>query len=281
MTFRPAFEIITADPASASRSLFLLHGIFGAARNWRSFARRLAERCPQWRIVAIDLREHGRSTGAPPPHTIAACAADLSALEQELGAPQAVCGHSFGGKVALAYAAVSSAPPLEQVWILDSPLVAVEQQGSPAGQSEAGRALQAMKHAPLPAASRSAVTGSLTAAGVAPSIATWLATNLVADAGGYRWSFDLDALGELLADYWTVDGYQLLERIPAPAAVHLVRAGRSDRWTADDLQRIDALVRTGRLTAHLLPDAAHWLHVDDPDGLLDLLAPYFGGAPAA
>ena len=54
-----------------------------------------------WRAVLVDLRMHGASQDFSPPHTLAACVADLRALENSIGPFHGVIGHSFGGKVAL------------------------------------------------------------------------------------------------------------------------------------------------------------------------------------
>ncbi|GFR49234.1 hypothetical protein Agub_g11233 [Astrephomene gubernaculifera] len=118
-----AFEEVTAGApttehpvASPSRTLFILHGLLGCGRNWRTWARRLVEGAAAthppaggpWRAVLVDLRCHGASTGRPglhPPHNMHSAAEDVSRLIQEqLGshAPGAVLGHSLGGKVALA-----------------------------------------------------------------------------------------------------------------------------------------------------------------------------------
>ncbi|HEY2367730.1 MAG TPA: alpha/beta hydrolase, partial [Polyangiaceae bacterium] len=95
-----------------------LHGILGSSSNWRSFAQRLMRQKPGWRALLVDLRKHGGSQDADPPHTLAACAADLAELEKSVGRIDAVLGHSFGGKVALEY--VFQRKDLELAWILDS-----------------------------------------------------------------------------------------------------------------------------------------------------------------
>jgi len=64
--------------------------------------------CRPWKMVMVDQRNHGASAGLPlhPPHTIDAAAGDLSRLVQtELGGrmPEAVLGHSLGGKTALEF----------------------------------------------------------------------------------------------------------------------------------------------------------------------------------
>ena len=96
---------ISSPGSEPSACAYVLHGILGSAKNWRTFGRRLAARFPSWRIVLVDLRHHGDSPHLPPPNTLAACAADLerlSAAREER--PSVVIGHSFGGKVALEWA---------------------------------------------------------------------------------------------------------------------------------------------------------------------------------
>ncbi len=96
-------EIVEAPGGAPDRQLFVLHGIYGAGRNWGTVARRLVRARPRWRCVLVDLRSHGRS---PPlrPHTLEACAEDLLRLEDRVGAADGVLGHSFGGKVAMVWA---------------------------------------------------------------------------------------------------------------------------------------------------------------------------------
>src|SRR5262249_29207383 len=110
-------ERIARSDAAPARWLALTHGIYGAGSNWRSVARKLNERRPEWGGVLVALRQHGRWEPGAPPHTIAACADDLRALCGELGGVEAIAGHSFGGKVALATRPLV-AP--RQTWVLDA-----------------------------------------------------------------------------------------------------------------------------------------------------------------
>jgi pimeloyl-ACP methyl ester carboxylesterase len=88
----------------AGAPVVLLHGLAGAARNWRDVAVLLA---PDHRVVAPDLPGHGGSpplAGAP---GLDGFADAVAAAVDELGAagPALVVGHSFGAHVALALAA--------------------------------------------------------------------------------------------------------------------------------------------------------------------------------
>ncbi len=263
--------VVRAPGGAPLRTLFVLHGIFGSGRNWRNFAGRLVLERPEWEVVLVDLRGHGESAAAPGPHTIAACAADLDALAHALGRPaEAVAGHSFGGKVAMAWAA--AAPEgIRQLWILDSPPGSGPAGGKEPADSEVGRMVRVLKTIPLPVARRALVAEEIAAAGVAPPVARWMATNLRTGTGGHVWTFDLAAVEDLLADYWRADLWPFLEVPPPGLAVHAVRGGRSDRWTAPDVSQHEALAARGLLGWHVLPGAGHWLQVDDPAGLLALM----------
>src|SRR5687767_12064792 len=98
-----AHAVLAPEGAAPRRWIMFLHGILGSGANWRSFAKGLLAACPGWGAVLVDLRMHGSSQGFAPPHTVAAAAADLASLGLP-GPLGAVVAHSFGGKVALAYA---------------------------------------------------------------------------------------------------------------------------------------------------------------------------------
>jgi esterase len=256
------------------RLALVLHGILGSHKNWRTFTRVLARRLPGWRFALLDLRNHGDSSGAPGPHTLAACADDLERLAEELGAsPEVVIGHSFGGKVALELGA--RAPEgLSTIFVLDaSP---ERHEVLPDADHEVQTVLAALRAVPQPLARRNDVLLHLAAAGMPRSIQLWMTTNLRPGDGGFVWTFDLDAATAMLEDYFRTDSWgPLLTTDPSAPAVHLIRAERSDRWTTDVLRKLDKLPAAGRGSVHLLPDAGHWVHVDNPAGLSDLLVRMF------
>lgn len=273
MTFQLAHTVHHDGDAPTTRGIFVLHGIFGSGRNWRGFAKGLAAAHPDRAVVTVDLRNHGDSRPAPPPHTLDACAEDLLRLAAELElAPEVVVGHSFGGKVALA---VAEAAPwgLETTWVLDSPPGAGPPGGGSPSASEVGRMIAFLDEVEMPLERRSAVTDLLLERGFSRGVATWMATNLRGDgAGGYVWNFDVAGLKALLDDYWDRDFLPLL-RDPASGLgeVHLVRALESDRWSRADLESLRGLEDVPGRTVHPFEGAGHWLHVDRPDALLALV----------
>ncbi len=260
---RPFLHQYTVAEAGSRRWLYVLHGIYGTGRNWASFARRLVARRPEWGIVLVDLRLHGHSPGFDPPHTLAACVHDVLELSESLGRPiDAILGHSFGGKVALMVAA--AAVP-SQAWVID----ATPSRRSPGGA--ATRLLDVIRRHSGPFAKRREAVSAVAAQGFASPVAHWLATNLVLGDAGYRWRIDPDAAEELLVDYFRRDLWDVVETPVPPSEIHVVRAARSDILTADDMGRLRAAAGKGRVHLHELA-GGHWLHVDNPDGLPDLVA---------
>jgi 3-oxoadipate enol-lactonase len=82
----------------------LVHGLGGTSAGiWGRVAGELEE---EFTVVTYDLRGTGRSERAAGPYSIDDFVGDLRALAEELElARPALVGHSFGGSVALAYAA--------------------------------------------------------------------------------------------------------------------------------------------------------------------------------
>ncbi|MCE8031760.1 alpha/beta fold hydrolase [Halomonas sp. MCCC 1A11057] len=94
-------ELNYQDTGGEGTPLVVVHGLLGSADNWRSHVK-------QWqalrRVVAVDLRNHGRS-----PHadgmSYREMAEDLLALLDRLHIDRAhLLGHSMGGKVVISLA---------------------------------------------------------------------------------------------------------------------------------------------------------------------------------
>lgn len=75
-------------------------------------------------------------------------------------------------------------------------------------------------------------------------------------------------------DYWP-----LLENPPEGMEIAIVRAENSDRWDPDVVQRLESLASRkvdgggGKVSVHVLPKSGHWVHVDNPKGLLEIVTP--------
>jgi 2-succinyl-6-hydroxy-2,4-cyclohexadiene-1-carboxylate synthase len=90
-----------SDPVD---TLVLLHGFTGSARNWESLYADLA--LPGWRIIALDMLGHGRSSAPDDPerYRMEHCQDDILAVLRELGVQAGgavLLGYSMGGRIAL------------------------------------------------------------------------------------------------------------------------------------------------------------------------------------
>jgi pimeloyl-ACP methyl ester carboxylesterase len=278
MPFLPHHDLVVAEGPPPRAWALMTHGIYGSGANWRTIARRIVERRPGWGCLLVDLRMHGRSQEAPPPHTVANAAADLAALVGALGeggkVVRVVCGHSFGGKVALAHRALA-APSLAQTWVLDASASA--RPGTiDADEATVPQVLRLLEAMPARLDSREQFVARVTAAGLHAGLGQWLAMNLHrAPDGSYALRLDLAAIRALLTDYYATDLWGVLGDPGLPGDVEIVIAGKSTAVSSEDRTRLEALAAgpmAGRLGVHLLPEASHWLHIDAQAELLELVA---------
>lgn len=265
----PGHSFVKAAPdASPSGFVIFLHGILGQGNNWRGIARRIVEERPDLGAVLVDLRAHGASRHLAPPDGLDAAAGDVARLAGALpGRVHAVLGHSFGGKVAVALLERVHVPRL---FVVDSfPGARPDRRGSE-GTVAVVRMLAGL---PDRFDSRAAFVDYVKAAGHGETLANWLAMNLDRTEEGYRFGLDIARIDALLDDYFERDLLPLFDPPPRGTQVHLVIAGRSTVWSAADRERARELAarHPEAVHVHVLERADHWVHVDDPEGLLAIL----------
>jgi len=262
-----AHDPVTATGAEPERWMLVLHGIYGQGRNWASVARRFVRERPSWGLMLVDLRLHGASTGFEPPHTVPRCAEDVAALAETLGAPvEGVLGHSFGGKVALLYAALAPRPPA-QLWLVDS------QPGPRDPDGSAWHMLEVLRRFPGPFSDRAEGIAAVESAGFATGVAQWMSTNLVPDphGDGLVWRLRADDMEALLRSFYGTDAWGVVEDPPGAMEVHVVKARDSSVLDEEDEARVEAAARaTGRAHLHRV-EGGHWVNADNPEALLQLL----------
>ena len=205
----------------------------------------------------MDLRLHGDSLDLAGPHTVETAARDVC----ELGPIHALAGHSFGGKIAIE--AARELPALEELWVLDAmPGPRPDRRGSEA----IAKVIAALRAVGTRFESRDAYVSALAAHGLATPIGRWLAMSLRRIDGGFEKAVDVDAIDTMLDDYFRRDLWPVLEALPMRR--HLVIAERSPVFAPEDRERAD---RLEGVCVHRV-DSGHWLHVEAPDALLDILS---------
>lgn len=244
------FIDIPADDAAADTTpLVVIHGLLGSADNWRSHLK-VWQRSR--RVIALDLRNHGRS-----PHAEGmrydAMANDVVALLDKLSIERAhVLGHSMGGKVAISLARLAP-ERVASLIVADIAPVAYEH-----GHDDVFAALDNVRVG-QPKNRREA--DDLLGAHVdSRPTRLFLATNLVRnDNNVMALRVGLDQIKRGYSDIIGVpDGEQPYD---GPALV--LRGGDSDYVADDMLPTLREMLPHVRVVT--LKDAGHWLHADQPE----------------
>ncbi|HYR91865.1 MAG TPA: alpha/beta hydrolase [Terriglobia bacterium] len=265
-------EVAGARPRQA---IAFLHGILGRGKNLQTLAKRFVEARPDWTAWLVDLRGHGRSPKGTAAPSLEAAARDVVHLAARAVQPlRAIAGHSFGGKVALEAARIGATASLEHVIVIDC----VPGSRDPVrGGDSALAVIDAIRSLPRTFASRSDFIDALVATGKTRALAEWLAGSLEREGDRLRFILDLDEIQALILDYFARDLWPVVEHPPGAARIHLVIGDRSDSYSPADRERAARIAKsTERVTVDVLP-AGHWVHIDDPDGLLRKLVHHVGG----
>ena len=232
----------------------LLHGLFGSARNWGAIQRALA---PRFRVMALDMRNHGAS-----PHAPGMCYATLAddvleTLTALAALPGAIVGHSMGGKAAMALA-------LRQPDAVGRLLVSdIAPVGYHHGNTAIAAALLAL---PLtPGLTRVQASGILQAAVPNPGVRAFLLQNLTLGRDP-SWRIGLAEIAGAIPD---LEGWDE----PAPRTYTgptlFVTGLKSDYVRPEHRSGIRARFPASRFVA--VKGAGHWVHADNPAGFLSVM----------
>ena len=254
-------SVETHGVETATERLMILHGIMGKGQNWRTLARRwVADR--DRLAVLVDLRCHGNSTDFEEPHTVAACASDLLELASTVR-PTLIMGHSFGGKVALSFAARNPGT-LKHLILADAhPGLRPGRRGA----EEVETALGVLRESTDVAfKERSEFLELCNRHGLPDGVARWLATNLLRTDAGLVMRLIASEIEALLTDYSDQDLWHVIGELTIPVSVIL--GGRSTVYGVEDKQRLASFPNAN---VREIPDAGHWVHVEAPKAFLAAL----------
>ncbi|MFN4087760.1 MAG: alpha/beta fold hydrolase [Alphaproteobacteria bacterium] len=246
---------VETGPQTDLPPLLVLHGLYGAGRNWSTMARRLAERR---RVVTVDLRNHGDSPWADG-MDYRSMAEDVGALIDRLGyGPAAVMGHSMGGKAAMMLA-LTAGRLVERLVVVDIAPVAYSQPGVLVYA-------ETLKRLDLSALARRGEAERALAADVPDrTVRAFLAQNLVTGPDGkLRWRLNLDAIDTGMADL--IDWPTLPAGTRYDGPVLLIDGGASGYVRPRDMATFRSLFpHLGHVT---VPEAGHWVHFEKPEAFL-------------
>lgn len=257
--------LLNTVESGAGDPLVILHGLFGAARNWGAIGRRLSAR---HRVLAMDLRNHGASPRADA-MDYASMAGDVAETMHAAGAaPAALLGHSMGGKTAMALA-------LGRPELVSRLLVAdIAPVPYPPRQT---RIVAAMRAVPLrPGLARREADAALLAEGVQDAATrAFLLQNLRFEGEAPGWRCGLDEIAAAMAEVESFPDFAG-KRYEGPALFLL--GERSDYVQPEHRPRIRGLFPAARFLT--LRGTGHWLHAEKPEEFVAVAASFFQPAGA-
>ncbi|MBO6505607.1 MAG: alpha/beta fold hydrolase [Kordiimonadaceae bacterium] len=228
--------------------LVMLHGLFGSGDNLGGIARILSE---HYKILLLDLRNHGRS-----PHAVEmsyeAMAEDvLAAMDREGIQSAHIFGHSMGGKVAMQLALM--APKRLKALVVGD--IAPVQYGD-----NHGRILEGMQAVAAAAPqSRQEAQALMAEFENEPGVLSFLMTNWRKnDDGIWGWRVNLSAIVSRYADIAAG-----AEGTAFKGPVLFLRGENSDYVQADHKDKILALFPAAAVKT--ISGTGHWLHAEKPD----------------
>ncbi|MEI7781550.1 MAG: alpha/beta fold hydrolase [Planctomycetota bacterium] len=251
---------LSFSETGAGAPLIILHGLFGSKRNWSSIARELSL---QYRVLAVDLRNHGDSPWDAR-HDYPALADDVARLIQTAGGgPAHVIGHSMGGKAAMVLA-LTRPELVDRLVVVDIP---------PAASSGTSiDYLHALKAVPLAAFTRrSEVLAALAETIPEPAIQAFLAQNVITGPKGLSWAVNLAALER---HFDAILGFPDLppeRQFTGPAL--FIAGGRSEYVQPHHQPEIERLFPAA--TVEVIAGAGHWVHAEAPGPFLEAVHRFF------
>lgn len=268
------------DGAPVERSFFrdrpwilFLHGLMGARRNIRAIAKQLSKNAAGHIVVCLDLPGHGDAAfeHSPSGLTIQQCAEHCVSLTTILGSePRGVIGHSLGGKVALYYMA-NYGSELGVTIVLDAYPGLLDPSDDRLGVTQV---IESAEQVEL-VGGRRHIVKRLVASGLSEGTAAWLSTNIRLNEmdGSVAWQIDFKLMRAVLTSYCEWDAWPTFERPPTGVNVYLVAAGKSLRWGDAERARLNQLAdNIPQFKYHTIENAGHWLHIDAPKQLCEILS---------
>jgi pimeloyl-ACP methyl ester carboxylesterase len=106
------------DESGDGEPLLFLHGVMGCGADWRHI---FGEPPAGFRIVAPDLRGHGRTASPPRAFTFRQCAHDVLALLDHLGTPPVKAIGISGGGITLLHMATIKPDAIDRMVVVSAP----------------------------------------------------------------------------------------------------------------------------------------------------------------
>ena len=237
------------------KPLVILHGLFGSADNWLTFAKSISD---QYRVIMMDIRNHGHSAHTPD-FNYDLISKDIADTLQTLNIPSCyLMGHSMGGKAA-AFFTLKYREVVEKLIVIDIALKSYP----PHHQ----RYFDAMLSLNLIETTNRIEADALLQQYIEDTtVRQFILKNLVrTDDGHFNWRFNLAALYQ----HYDEINIKVETNHPFSHPVLFIKGEKSDYILPDDIAGIrNCFINVNVVT---IPGAGHWVHADKPAELKESL----------
>jgi len=251
-------------------AMIIVHGLYGASDNWIQVGKILGK---YFEVFLVDQRNHGRSPHHPV-HTYQAMKEDLlEFMNQQEISSAILLGHSMGGKTVMSFAADHPGRTNGMVVVDIAPKSYRMSKGHPAHQT----IIKAMSRVNFKdIRTRAGVDEALSRDIPSIRIRQFLMKNLHRDKNqAFSWSLNLEALQKNLdeilegMDEKSFDQGKQVTGFPA-----LFLRGANSPYIQDtDVEMIHRIFPLAEVIT--IPDAGHWLHVEQPTLLTRTILSFF------
>lgn len=237
--------------------LIILHGLFGSGRNWAGIAKKLAA---GWRVLTVDLRNHGASPWDADMNYAVMAGDVLALIEAEKLDRPVLLGHSMGGKTAM-MAAMTDPDAIRALIVADIAPVSYGHSHEPYMEALLALDMTGVKR-------RSDADAALRDAVPETGLRGFLLHNLVFEDEGPRWRLNLDAINRNMD---RLTGFPDLSAGMVYSGPSMFLVGAKSDYVRP---RHHATIRRlfPEASIMLMPDAGHWLHAEKPAEFLDFVS---------
>jgi len=235
----------------------ILHGLFGAAKNWNSIAKQMARK---YRILSVDLRNHGSSPWTDTMSYVEMAQDIVEFLDQRGIEKCAIVGHSMGGKVAMTMA-LKSPERVERLAVCDiAPIKYKRMVFKSYAEKLQSIDLTTIKR-------RSEVDPLIADVIESPAVRAFLLGNLISDKDGLSWQVNLDTLAREMEKIGGVPALRMDAQYSGKTL--FINGGESDYVKSSQHQLIRHLFPAVQFQT--IEGAGHWVHAEKPHEFMELL----------
>jgi len=236
------------------KPVIVLHGLFGAARNWRSIAKQLGQK---YQIFILDMRNHGESDHADSMHYMEMIEDVRQFLHDRNLDKASLIGHSMGGKTAMVFA-LEYEEIIDKLIVLDIAPVQYK--------NKFDQLVDAMQALDLDnISSRNQANEILKTHIEDDGLRSFLLQNLVHSTEGFQWRVNLPVIKAALPDICAFPAFAVNSIYSGPTL--FIGGDKSEYILPAYREDIKSFFpRTEIIT---IKDADHWMHTDQPQRLFE------------